>query len=440
VAAITLASFEEHFHAHFPEVVGHSLVVALSAGPDSVALLCLLSASSLGLTIEAAYVDHRSRPCEVAGEIELCATLCHRLGVRFHCLRLDPSEDQRWGREGTWRHQRYRALTTLAKDRGIPHIATGHHADDIAEGVLVQLLRGAGPRAMAGIAASTQDGVIRPLLPWRRSEIRAWLEHAGVSWCEDSSNRSVDHLRNRVRLEVLPCLSSASPQIASHLVHLAAALSADEAAFADQLTTLACRIDPWTPDGGVSIHTLSSMSQALRCRWLQAQAARVGVDRVSRRQLELFEQLVTTGSPRAMSLQRRWRLRIAGGQLWLEPPTPQAAFSFVVDSPGTYPLPLPGWELAVRSGACDGSLWQWAASPGMTLLVRSCRPGDRVGTNGSGPTVRSLLTPALPRHLRNAWPLISVGDTICWIPGVWQDSTAGSEASVRAEVRRRCPS
>ena len=76
------------------------------------------------------------------------------------------------GREGTWRRLRYRALLGLKQAHDFNAIATGHHRDDVAEGVLVQLLRGGGPRALSGIEASTSDGIIRPLLPWSREEIR----------------------------------------------------------------------------------------------------------------------------------------------------------------------------------------------------------------------------------------------------------------------------
>ena len=323
---MVLTGFAEHFLATFPELVGRRVLVALSGGPDSVALFHLLQDESLALDLEAAHVHHGVRGEEADHDAAFCEALSHEQGVHFHLVRIDPGAPLTAGREGTWRRLRYHALLDLKRTLGCDAIATGHHRDDIAEGVLVQLLRGGGPRALSGIEASTTDGIVRPLLPWSRTEIRSWLGEREISWQEDSSNSDVELLRNRVRLDLLPGLESVSPSIRDHLAHLARTLAADEEFLAGELTARARWIDPWDPEGGVPEATIHALAPPLRTRWLHAQTARIGLERVTRRQATLFTEMIETGRPRAVTLGRRWRLRLARGSLWLEPPSAIEAF------------------------------------------------------------------------------------------------------------------
>ena len=108
----------------------------------------------------------------------------------------------------------------------------------------MQLLRGAGTRAMAGITAATDTGVIRPLLRWRRRDVIEWLREHELSWIEDSSNEDLGHLRNAVRHLVLPQLRGLAPRIDDHTVALAESLADDENFFSAELERLALWIDP----------------------------------------------------------------------------------------------------------------------------------------------------------------------------------------------------
>ena len=160
--------FSDHFLASFPELVGARILVAVSGGADSVALLHLLSDPILNLSLEAAHVHHGIRGDEADKDASFCEDLCRECETPCHILHLDPTEAMTAGREGTWRRLRYKVLLDLKDAGGYDAVATGHHCDDVAEGVLVQLLRGGGPRALSGIAPKTSAGVIRPLLPWTR--------------------------------------------------------------------------------------------------------------------------------------------------------------------------------------------------------------------------------------------------------------------------------
>jgi tRNA(Ile)-lysidine synthase len=423
-----LNDFPERFASLFPHRLGQRILVALSGGADSVALLELLLDPGLALTLEAAHVHHQVRGDEADRDAAFCRRLCSRLGVPFHLVRLEADRPTPEGREASWRRRRYEALLALAESRRLDAVATGHHRDDVAEGVLLQLLRGSGPRAMAGIAAEAANGVIRPLLAYRRAELQDWLVSRGESWCDDSSNRDLTHLRNRVRHQVLPALRSAAPRIDDHLVALAHRLADDESFLSEELARRGQWIAPWHPDGGVPVAAIRSLPKALRGRWLHGQADRVGIGRVSARQLELLEALLDEGGPRAVALAGRWRLRSAKGRLWLEPPRPPAPYALHLEPGTTLDLPVPGWRIRVgaEQAAATPPGWRWKADRGAALTVRSPRPEDVISEpDGRQRRVSRLIAWRAPRHLRPAWPVICQNDTITWVPGIWRSAERG---------------
>jgi hypothetical protein len=160
---------------------------------------------------------------------------------------------------------------------------------------------------------------------------------------------------------------------------------------------------------------------------------------VTRRQAALFGELIEHGRPRAVTLGDRWRLRLARGRLWLEPPTSTAAFSHQLEIGRTVDLPLPGWSVRLRSagGPAPDSRWFCQAPGGPYLKVRSPAPDDLVEIDGRLVPVRKLLSRRLPRHLRSVWPVFCEDDRIYWIPGVWQDSSIVGRKGHVVEVMRR---
>ena len=434
------AEFVAHFQGCFPHRVGKPLLVALSGGRDSVALLHLLRDPALDLRLEAAHVHHGLRGAAADADAEFCRRLCGALEISFELIPL-PDDDQRPATgEAAWRRRRYRALLEHAASRKIPVVATAHHRDDVAEGVLVQLLRGAGPRAMAGIATETEDGVIRPLLPWGRQEISRWLRKRGLDWREDGSNLDTDRLRNRVRHVILPGLETETPRLRDHLINLAAAISDGEALLSAELDRQAQFVDPWDPVGGIDINTLSDLPRALRARWLHGQMRRLGVDRTTRRQLELFNLCLDTGSPRSVTMNGRWRLRIARSRLWAEPPTDPAGAEMTLESGRAVALAVPGWQARITTPNDPHPNARWRSRPVSAEAVVSLRPAradDRVEVSrGATRRVQKMISEALPRHLRSAWPLFCENDMIRWIPGVWQYPEPGDPSNRVVEVFR----
>jgi len=432
--------FVDHFEHTFPGVVGRSLLVALSGGRDSVAMLHLLRDPKLGLQLEAAHVHHGLRGAEADEDGEFCRRLCEGLQIPFELIHLPDDDERPSGGEAAWRRRRYRALLECAASRGLAAIATGHHRDDVAEGLLVQLLRGAGPRAMAGIATETPDGVIRPLLPWDRAAITAWLEQRQIDWREDGSNSDLQRLRNRVRHVILPNLEEEATHLREHLVTVASAIADGEVFLASELRRRASFADPWDPDGGVETTVLKDLPPALRARWIHAQMLRLGVRHATRRQLELFHLCLDTGNPRSVTMGGRWRLRSARGRIWAEPPAPPTGTAMTLHNGGPTTFGIPGWRvrMSTPNDLHPMARWRWhPRSVGAEITLRPSRPEDTLTVApGVRRRVQKMLAEKLPRHLRSAWPLFCEDDMIYWIPGVWQHPENADPSNRVVEVIR----
>jgi tRNA(Ile)-lysidine synthase len=205
---------------------GARVLVAVSGGPDSMALLDVLArvAPKLGFELAAHGVDHGLRP-EAGDELELAERHAVRLGVPFGRSRvaLAPGGNL----QARARSARYAALEAARCSAGATLLATAHHADDRAETVLLRLLRGSGPRGL-GVLAPRAGERIRPLIRARRADVLLHLDRHRVAFASDPSNRDRKHLRTRVREELLPLLSELSPGVVTHLNALADALLAGD--------------------------------------------------------------------------------------------------------------------------------------------------------------------------------------------------------------------
>ena len=202
------------------------VLVSVSGGPDSVALLHVLNA--LGYSLEVAHFDHQTREGKSTEDAEFVRALAQRLGLPVHTA---TSSTQKLARESSQsfeafaREERYAFLTQTARDEGIEAVATGHTKDDQAETVLMRVLRGTSPRGAAGIPPKIErDGVriVRPLIYVSHAELREYLETLGETYRLDATNEELHFLRNRIRHGLLPQLKSAyNPRLEEALCRLA---------------------------------------------------------------------------------------------------------------------------------------------------------------------------------------------------------------------------
>ncbi len=199
------------------------IALAVSGGPDSMAMLALAHAA-LGDRAIAATIDHRLRP-EAADEAAMVAGYCTTLGVR-HAILTPGAPIAGASIQARAREARYALLEAWAAGEGAAALLTAHHADDQAETLLMRAARGSGISGLAGIRGRRDLGrvaLLRPLLGWRRAELRAVAEEAGAPFIDDPSNSDEAHDRTRFRrlLEANPWLDPAA--LAASAGHVAEA-------------------------------------------------------------------------------------------------------------------------------------------------------------------------------------------------------------------------
>jgi len=292
---------------------GQRVGVAVSGGPDSLALLLLAVAARPGL-IEAATVDHALR-AESRAEAEMVASICETLNVPHAILPADWSKPPTANIQAEARTMRYRLLAGWAEQLDLPALATAHHADDQAETLLMRLARGAGVRGLGGTRARRQlteaVALIRPLLSWRKSELVALVEDAGLEPVDDPGNRDPRHDRSRVR-QALEQADWADP---ARLAASASALrDADEAldwALAPLITARLRR------DEDALIIEPFDLPRELRRRLLAAAFAELGAP--APRGPDLMRALESLEAGQTVTLSG---LKLEGGSFWRLAPAP----------------------------------------------------------------------------------------------------------------------
>ena len=218
---------------------GIPLILAVSGGPDSTALLhgAAALAARRGWWLTVAHLDHALRDGSAA-EADAVARAAGHLQLPVEVRRTDVAALARAEHrsiEDAGRQARYRFLEELAAARGPQAlIATAHTADDVAETILLRLARGSGLRGLRGIPGR-RGRVVRPLLGERRAALRGALDAAGIAYVLDPSNEDAAHAtRNRVRAELLPALERLNPRAVEALLRLGA-LAADDDELLDRL-------------------------------------------------------------------------------------------------------------------------------------------------------------------------------------------------------------
>ena len=384
------------------------LVVAVSGGTDSTALLLLLAdlAEELGLALHVAHFDHRARPG--AADAAFVTALAAQVGAPIRIGRAvarPASEDDA-------RQARYAFLRRAAAEVGAARVATAHTRDDQAETVLLHAARGSGLDGLAGMRPA-RDGIVRPFLALARADTVAICAAAAVLPREDPSNRSLRFARNRVRRRVLPELARINPQVAAALVRLAeaaAAVGAERERRAAEALTRAADGEALVLDrldGPVRGESLALWWKRLTARSLSA-ANRAALERLCDS---------TAGSsaldlPGGRALREYQRLRrlppdaVAAGAAGEAP----AAAELALGEPRRWE----GWTILLSDAPDLAFPLRFPAPATGTLLVRGRRPGDRIGPD-LRMKVQDLFTDAkVPARMRDAHPLVTTTDGAVW--------------------------
>jgi len=428
---------------------GQHLLVAVSGGPDSMALLSLLDClrPSWSLKLTAVHCNYGLRGSESDHDQEFVKARCRERKIPLHVRRFQLHDGPRYSSlQAVARDLRYRAFNEIAEECGAERIAVGHTADDQAETVLLWVLRGSGLTGLSGMPAFRDDKVIRPLYEARRREILTYLRKAGISFREDSSNAKPLYLRNRIRQEIIPILNRLVPSSTDALCRLADICREDDRYLEQQAAALSSSTVKWESAGGWVIDRgiLLDLPSALQRRIIRGllrqnhtQHRSSGlrtIDRVIRlaskrgdvSSLDVARGRIIVGRDEVRFIAQQTQVISPDRQGHVIPPERLTV-------PGTLVWPSTGQRLQIQRVARDQvpaplgkhRIIVDADRVSQPLLVRSWSPGDRFhpyGMNGHSKKLQDFFTDLkIPVAARSRIPVVAAPKGIVWIVGYRQD-------------------
>lgn len=391
------------------------LLVGLSGGADSVALLLLLLDS--GAEVAAVHVNHGLRGAESDGDEAFVRELCARRHVPLMTYRASPPENPG---EGWAREARYGFFRQAMQETGADALVLAHHRDDQAETLLLHLLRGAGLTGLAGMAADSELAgmrILRPLLGYSREELRAYLTEREQPWREDASNGDARYLRNALRRDVLPLLELMAPGAAERMAVTASLLREDEAA----LNGIVSDFLIWHPGDALPVAALQSQPAGLQKRilraWWAGMAAPPEERSLSAPQTDGFRALVDAAASARCNLPGGWHGQRGWTHLHLiAPEGPQGIpEQLAADCPM---LAVEAFTGEAGDGqSCQAIPRSWLAE----CTVRSRRAGDYIrpfGGNGRQSLQDYFVNRRVDAAFRDRVPLLCRGSEVLLAGGV----------------------
>jgi tRNA(Ile)-lysidine synthase len=443
---------------------GDRLLVAVSGGPDSVALLHLLYElrDELKMRLEVAHLQHGIRGEDAKQDARFVTELAESLKLPFHLKEIDlPRMKSNAGRgnlEAWAREERYRFFADVVREGKLDKVATAHTEDDQAETVLMWLLRGTGMKGLSGMSplhlhrVAAGDSmerltIIRPLIEISKGEIVQYLEDRKLNYRHDRSNLDSSLLRNWIRLELLPKIQQrVGSGFSTRLSHQAELLRDEDSLLAELARK---SYESMQDSKGLSRAALLRESEALQRRILRHW---IGRTRGHLRGLEFVHidellRLIKEGPPQG-------RLSIPGGwELVREYETLKLAkasrslkricytYEFSI---GTV-LSVPEAGMQLYSAEVDSSFGPMPTEPmealfdlkalPRKLVVRNFRPGDRfepLGMSGHKKVKDLFIDKKVPLSVRATLPLLATGAEILWIPGYGRSDTARVTAKTKS--------
>ena len=435
---MTLQRVREYIIHHRLVGDGDLVVVGVSGGPDSVALLHMLLQlrEALGCRVHAAHLHHGLR-AEADRDQKLVESICREWGVPLSWRRVDVARmagEEKMSVEEAGREIRYRFLEDVRRDTGGHKIATAHHRGDQAETILLHLIQGTGASGLQGILPR-RDRIIRPLLDLTKTEIVDYLEYHRLPYRIDSSNFDNNYLRNRIRWELLPLLEQRfNPGMVDVLCRLAEVMR-EENHYWDELVREA--MEEVVQEGEefpltVRVDRLQPMPLGLKRRVIYQILRRAGGRRVS---WDDVERVIGLLSQRESGR----RVPVSGGR-WvrksydvLEFDVEEKApvdFCYELEVPGRTEIKEIGLLLLARLlsaaptvAAGEAAVFDWEALK-KPLIIRSRRPGDTfrpLGLGGSQKLKKYLIDKKIPRSQRDRIAILAADDEIYWVIGHRQD-------------------
>ena len=413
-----LLPWMERWHMLPPE--GGVILCAVSGGRDSVCLLHYLTtiAPRRGFTVAAAHLNHRMRP-EAQRDEDFVRGLCREWNVPFYTEAAPVYEiAARWGLsvEETGRRLRYDFLLRTADAIGAAYIATAHHAQDQAETVLLNLLRGTGPEGLGGIPP-VRGRIIRPLLQTGRAEIEDYLQKNGLPHVEDSTNEDTHYVRNRLRRELWPQLETVNPAV-TRAIDRTAEIVRGENAYLDTLA--AERL----PAEGTAVETAALLAapEPLRPRMVRLLLDRLPTGKKDVSAVHMDAVLALAEGGGTLDLPGGARAVCRDGWLRLtvkEPAPPEMTLRQGLNRWGDYDITL-----------CGGEEHR--------VTVRSWKGSDRMAAERGSRSLKRLFADAgIPAELRDSLPVVCVDGTPHAVYGIKERTAPHSGETIQIIINKR---
>jgi tRNA(Ile)-lysidine synthase len=435
---------------------GDCVLVALSGGPDSVALCHILYQLRQTYRIElvTAHVHHGLRGSEADQDVLFVQDFARQLGLPIVVQRENVHS---WRKEHggslqmAARALRYQCLHQIMVKEGASKLALGHNADDQAEEILLRIFRGAGQRGLTGMPPCNRKGVIRPLLECHRHEITSYLENRHLAWRQDESNLKPWCQRNLLRLELLPRLQKDFNSNLSATLLRTSNIFREEEEFWESL--LSEWLDQYSAEGEdgetrLPIGPLLETHPAMQKRLLRRAVEKVKGDLRSFgfHHTEILLQLCRSAAANSQ-IDLPGEVKAEKNYSWLtigvHRQTPEDFF-YQIAGPGSYPFPLLNHRMVLEYPVA-GLATEFSRHPNEALMdldrisfplvLRSSKAGDRfrpLGLGGGKKLKKFFIDAKIPKSQRRRIPILCSGEQIIWVVGHRLDD----RVKVRANTSR----
>jgi len=427
---------------------GDTIFVGVSGGADSVALLHLLNRlkEELCFKLYAGHLNHMFRGEEAEGDARLVESLSQQWNIPLVNESFNVPEylrrHNRSTQEGA-REVRYLFFEKSAEIIGANRVALGHHADDQAETVLLNLIRGSGTSGLRGIPPVREGRYIRPLLYTRRDQIEFYCKSLGIPYRTDSSNLKTFYLRNRIRLELIPLLEEKyNPAVVKSLNRLAG-IARDEDEYLDSVARVAFGDVVKHQEIGkviISIEKMEYLSTAIKRRVIRTAC----LELAGFGGLPTFDH-VEAALKLAFSQCRQGKIDLPGGlrlvkkYRFLEIITDKGQCQILfyqhrIQVPGFTAIPEIGRAIAAETLEVSraGDPRQYSYNEALLdldsilgpVFVRKRMDGDSffpLGMNGKTKLKKFFIDLKVPREHRDAIPIVTCGNDIVWVAGFRTD-------------------
>lgn len=415
---------------------GDRVLVALSGGPDSVALLHMLVQlrNSLKLQIGAVYVNHQIRKRAALKEERFCRLLCEQLDVPLTVVRQDIpalAKQEKIGLEEAGRAFRYDLFDQLATQQKQTKIALGHHLDDRVETILFRIVRGTGRSGLSGIPMK-RGKIIRPLFDISKAQILDYLQTKHVSYCTDQSNLRSEFSRNYIRNKLLPELRRRlNPQVDRAILNLSETVATEEAVLERQMERAIRQSVTVSPGGKIELDRTKfcGYTDWVRRRLLKRCLESISDDHsVDRETVERLDRQIRDSGV-DISLPGRIQIRFVGPKVVFVPGRPiQRERELVLGQSIRLDCPQMGIISHVRKRPLNSPKSMRrskrvavdAGKLSLPLTVRTVRVGDRfqpLGMSGRKKVGDYLTDRKVPRVYRDEIVVVADSHGIIWVVG-----------------------